>query len=315
MGIVRTLLGDVEAGALGITYFHEHMISQPPRHFAGWERDLILDDVDAAVRELESFAAVGGTCIVDATTIDYGRDTAATAEVARRSTVHVVGTSGYNKAAYFTPDIESATLEQLEERLAAEVDVGLDGTPCRAGILKLGTSYYHMTPSEERAARAVCRTQLRSGLPLYTHTEAGTFALDQLDLITAEGVDPGRVCIGHLDRNPDPWYIRQVAARGCYVGLDQVSKVRYATDNARIELIIGLIEHGFGGQILVSGDMARRSYLSAWGGGPGLRYIAATYVPRLVTQLHDAGLSPSKAERVGHDLLVENPLAYLAIEH
>lgn len=314
MPSVMTLLGEVEVSQLGITDFHEHLISQPPRQFPGWQPDLVLDDIDAAVRELEAFAAAGGTCIVDATTIDYGRNTRATAEVARRSSVHVIGTAGYNKAAYFTQDIEAATLDDLDERLALEVEAGLDGTTHRPGLLKLGTSYYHMTAAEERAARAVCRTQRRSGLPLYTHTEAGTFALEQLDLIASEGVDPGRVCIGHLDRNPDPWYIRQVAARGSYLGLDQVSKVKYGTDAERIELIADLVRAGCSRRILVGGDMARRSYLSAWGGGPGLRYIATTFVPRLIVQLHDAGLSASRAERVGHDLLVENPRSFLAVQ-
>ncbi len=313
MGIVRTLLGDVEAQALGITYFHEHVISQPPRFFPGWEPDLVLDDVECSAQELADFCAYGGTCVVDATTVDYGRAVQATADAARRSGCLVIATAGYNKAAYFGSSIKGAGADVLEERVARDVDTGIDGTPYRAGILKLGTSYYHMTDDEERAARAVCRVQRRTGLPLYTHTELGTFALEQLALLEQEGLNPGRVCIGHLDRNADPWYIRQVASRGVYLGIDQVSKIRYTTDHARIELIIGLIEGGFGKRILISGDMARRSYLRAYGGGPGLRYILATFVPRLVAQLRERGFRSSEAEQVGQDLLVNNPRTFLAV--
>jgi phosphotriesterase-related protein len=306
-------MGDVDAGSLGIVYFHEHVISQPPRHFPGWEPDLVLDDIECSVRELVDFQANGGSCLVDATTPDYGRVIEATAEVARRSGCHVVATAGYNKAAYFGTDVEDADIDALEERVARDVDLGIDGTEHRAGLLKVGSSYYHMTEAEERAARAVCRVQRRTGLPLYTHTEIGTFALEQLVLIKEERLDPERVCIGHLDRNPDPWYLRQVAAHGVYVGIDQVSKVRYAPDSVRIDLIIALLEAGFGKRILVSGDMARRSYLRSYGGGPGLRYIAGTFIPRLVAQLRERGFPPGRAEQVGQDLAINNPRTFLAV--
>jgi 5-phospho-D-xylono-1,4-lactonase len=314
MPSVRTILGDVDADSLGIIYFHEHTISQPPRHYAHWEQDLVLDDVAAASRELAEFMSVGGTCVVDGTTIDYGRDAAASAEVARRSGCHVVATAGYNKAAYFTPDIESASLDELAEVIARDANIGMDGTTCRAGILKFGTSYRHMTPAEERAARAVCRVQRATGLPLYTHTEAGTFALEQLELMEGEGVDTARVCVGHLDRNPDLWYLRQIARRGVFIGIDQIAKLKYATDDERIDLIIALIEAGCRRRILISGDMARRSYLTAYGGGPGLQYLAGIFVPRLLHELRRRGLTASDADRVGEELLIQNPRDFLSIQ-
>jgi phosphotriesterase-related protein len=171
-----------------------------------------------------------------------------------------------------------------------------------------------MTPSEERAARAVCRAQRRTGLPLYTHTENGTFALEQIDLLDQEGVDPAAVCIGHLDRNPDAWYVRKVARRGVYVGIDQVAKVKYATEQQRIDLILALVRAGYRSRVLISGDMARRSSFAAYGGGPGFRYIVGTFAPRLVAQLRESGLAAGDAERLRDELLVENPRAYLAVQ-
>ncbi len=314
MPSVRTILGDVDADSLGITYFHEHTISQPPRHYSRWEQDLVLDDVAAAARELAAFTSVGGTCVVDGTTIDYGRNAVASADVARRSGCHVIATAGYNKAAYFTPDIERASLDELEDTITRDANIGMDGTTCRAGILKFGTSYRHMTPAEERAARAACRVQRATGLPLYTHTEAGTFALEQLELIKTERVDKARVCVGHLDRNPDLWHLRQVARQGVFIGIDQVGKLKYATDDWRIDLIVALIEAGCRRRILISGDMARRSYLGAYGGGPGLQYIAGTFVPRLVHELRRRGFTASDADRVGEELLIENPRDFLSIQ-
>lgn len=314
MAVVRTLLGDMPASELGITYFHEHVIAQPPRAWEGWAPDLVLNEVDAAVREIADFEAVGGTCVVDGTAVDYGRDIATTIKVAEQTSCHIVGTAGYNKAGYFPREIEEASLEELEARALRDCRDGMDGTNACAGLLKLGTSYYHMTPAEEHAARAICRVQRATALPLYTHTEAGTFALEQLDMLAEEGVDLEHVCIGHLDRNPDAWYLRQIAKRGVFLGFDQISKIKYFPDSVRAERIIELVDAGYGRRILLSGDMSRRTYLRAYGGGPGYRYITETFVPRVVSELCERGRSPSAAEQIGEDLLVNNPREFLSIQ-
>jgi predicted metal-dependent phosphotriesterase family hydrolase len=46
---VRTVLGDVEPGALGPTYCHEHLMTRPAARFG----DFRLDDEDRAADELE----------------------------------------------------------------------------------------------------------------------------------------------------------------------------------------------------------------------------------------------------------------------
>jgi phosphotriesterase-related protein len=313
MSVVRTLLADIPASILSTTYFHEHLIAQPPRFWEGWAPDLVLDDAEAISREIVDFQAIGGNCIVDGTAVDYGRDIAALIKVAERTHCHIVATAGYNKAPYFPPEIEGASTDQLQERALRDCREGMDGTTSRSGILKFGTSYYHMTRSEERAARAICRVQRATGLPLYTHTESGSFALEQIELLVSEHVDLTHVCIGHLDRNPDPWYLGEVAKTGVFLGFDQISKLKYFPDSVRVERILELVRAGYGRRILLSGDMARRSYLRAYGGGPGYRYIAMSFVPRLVAQFRECGGSTSAAERLGEDLLVNNPREFLTI--
>ena len=49
---VRTVLGDIEPGALGITYAHEHLVILASRT-TEQSPDLLLDSVDDAVRELD----------------------------------------------------------------------------------------------------------------------------------------------------------------------------------------------------------------------------------------------------------------------
>lgn len=311
---VRTILGDVPSKSLGVTYAHEHTVSQPPRHYKLWEPDLILDSVPNGIREVLDFKEAGGSCIVDASAIDYGRNVPGMVEIAEKTGVHIVATSGFNKGAYFTPEIEAMSEEDIFHLISKEATQGMDEAGHKPGILKFGTSYNFMTPAEERAARAVCKVQKATGLPLYTHTETGTLALDQLTLLRDEHVDLERVCIGHLDRNPDPYYIRQVLRSGVFIGIDQISKIKYHTEATRIDLIKYLIRIGYGKRILVSGDMARRSYLRSYGGGPGFTYILKSFIPRLKDELLEDGMAAARVDSIVEDLLVNNPRDFLEVE-
>ncbi len=310
MARVQTVLGDVAPETLGPTYHHEHVLSSPPARIVEKDPDLVLDSMDAIVAEIEDFEALGGNTICDASAIDYGRNIQGLVEVARRVDVNIVATAGFNKALFFDPWVEDTPLEDLHERLVREITEGIDGTDHRAGQLKFGTSYGHMTPAEEKTARAACRAQRDTHAPLFTHTESGTLALDQLALMKEEGVDTSRVCIGHLDRNPDLWMIRQVARSGAFVSIDQVSKVKYYTDQVRIDLIIELVRLGLQKQILVGGDLARRSYLRAYGGGPGFAYILGHFFPRLQEEMAERGFSAASIDGVVEDLTINNPRRY-----
>jgi predicted metal-dependent phosphotriesterase family hydrolase len=53
----------------------------------------------------------------------------------------------------------------------------------------------------------------------------------------------------------------------------------------------------------VSGDMGRRSYLRAYGGGPGFEHILGTFVPRL----RRAGLDAALVDQI----FVQSPARWL----
>lgn len=304
---IQTVLGDIKPEDMGMTYAHEHLISQPPRRISDLDPDLILDSIDASVQEIALFQNVGGKTICDATAIDYGRNINAIAEVSRRAKINVIATTGFNKALYFEKWISDTPLEQLQERMLKDITLGIDGTNYKAGMLKFGTSYGLMRDDEVKTARAVCRVQRETEAPLFTHTESGTIGLDQIELLKEERVNLERVCIGHQDRNPDIWNIKKIASSGCFISIDQISKVKYYTDQVRIDLIIDLALQGFQRQILISGDLARRSYLKAYGGGPGLGYIAGPFRERLREEMADHKIAAHKIDSIIEDLYINNP--------
>jgi hypothetical protein len=64
-----------------------------------------------------------------------------------------------------------------------------------------------------------------------------------------------------------------LARTGVFLGYDCVGKEQYQPDAERVRFIVRLAEAGHARQVLLAGDMARRRYLRAWGGGPGYPFI------------------------------------------
>jgi phosphotriesterase-related protein len=287
---------------LGFTYSHEHLIAVPPA--SQKDRDLELSDYEKSLQELAYFKEAGGQTLVEASTLDYGRDVSLLASMAEASGVNVVATSGFNKHIYFPDWVGERSIEDISELLVREIMKGVDSTDVRAGFLKSGSSYNLVHPLEEKATRAVARAQLETGAPVWLHTEAGTMGMEMLDILEEEGVDPGKVAVGHCDRNADPYYHLQLAKRGAYVQFDGPGKVKYYPDSARVGLIKNLLEHGYLERLLISGDMGRQSYLHAYGGGPGFPYILTKFIPRLL----DEGLGKQEIDLI----FVENPAHWLA---
>lgn len=301
MKFARTVCGDIQAEEMGFTYPHEHLYAVPPT--CQKDRDLEVSDYEGSVAELKLFKSVGGQTLVEASTLDYGRNLSLLKKMSEETGVHVIATTGFNKHIYYPNWVEEKSTEEISDILADDILEGRDGI--RAGFIKIGTYYNMIHPLEEKTAVAAAQAQKRCGAPIWGHTEAGTMGMELLDILARENVDFSTVALGHLDRNPDEYYLLKLADRGIYIQFDGPGKVKYYPDSIRVALIKLLISHGYADQLLISGDMGRASYLEGYGGGPGFRYIKTKFIPRLL----DEGVD----EDVIHKIFVENPKRWLAV--
>ena len=95
------------------------------------------------------------------------------------------------------------------------------------------------------------------------------------------------------------------AARGGFnIGYDCISKEHYEPEAKRIEFTKRLVDEGYGDQIVLSGDIARQSYLTSYGGGPGFTYILWRFVP----WMWKTGITRESTD----GLLVDNPARIFA---
>jgi 5-phospho-D-xylono-1,4-lactonase len=302
----RTVRGDVDVADLGATYGHEHLLTAPRGLAHRDDEDLRLDDEARAVRELASFRAADGGALLEATTPEMGRDPEGLRRVSEASEVHVVAVTGHICEEYWRGalDPDRSSVGRLADRFVHELTVGMDGTDVRAGAVKAGTSADRVTAGERKVLLAAAEAQRSTGAPITTHTTGGTMGLEQVRILEGAGADLEHLCIGHLDRRlrwPDHLAL---AREGIFLGYDCVGKEQYQPDAERVRFLRRLLEEGYGHRVLLAGDMARRRYLRAWGGGPGYGYILGEFAGRL----RRSGV-PGRAIT---DLLVRNPARFLA---
>ena len=310
--IIRTVLGDISPSSLGVTLGHDHLMTHPPSTVT--DADLVMDDVDAAVRELEAFRRGGGGAVVEMTTVDYGRDTAELEEVSRRSGVHVIAATGFNKGVFADRLTSSRTVDEIGAWMMREVREAITAftseqprkefSQARAGIIKASSGLNGANDNELKVFEAATAAHHATNAPIGTHTEKGTWGLEQAQFFLGCGVPAGKVLIGHLDLKPELPYLMEVARTGVNLGFDQFGKEKYLPDRTRVELISRLCEAGFSRQLILGGDMARKSYFKAYGGGPGLEHVPTT----IRNMLLEVGLPPETVQ----DLLEGNARRWLS---
>jgi len=304
--VVRTILGDIAPAEMGRTYAHEHLLWSVPPPYDSHDLDLRLDSVEAAIRELTLFKTAGGHSLVEMTTPELRRAPREMRAISEATGVHIIAATGHHKGLFSEAYTAGLSVDTIAAQMIRDLTEGMDDTDIKAGVIKIGTGEGGPSESEVKVIRAAGIAHRETGAPVSTHTEAGAYALEQIRLLREAGAAPERMLIGHLDRRLDWDYHLQIARTGAYMGFDQISKEKYFPDRERITFIKRLIEAGYGRQILLSGDLARKSNWPSYGfgNGPGLTYILWCFVPRML----EAGISPQAVD----DLLIHNPARFFA---
>ncbi len=304
--IVRTVLGDVAPEELGATYAHEHLIIDSPTVSRQWP-NIHLPSVDDAVAELEACAKAGVGAVIDAMPAGSGRDVRRLVDVSSRSGIHVIAATGMHTRKYYE-GVEWADdpAELLADRFTAEIIDSADGVPARAGIMKVAMSGALATPWEGKLFEAAAMVHSRTRAPVITHCEQGQGAIEQIRMLTSAGVPADRILLSHTDKKPDAGYHREILSTGARVEYDQSLRQHLESNTDTAELISAMWQAGFGHQILLGTDGARRSLWSTLGGRPGLAWLKSDF-PRILGRhgIDDAGVET---------MLVVNPSRFLAFD-
>jgi phosphotriesterase-related protein len=318
MQAVQTVLGPCAPEELGLALMHEHLVVG----WAGWEvhrredRAARGDYKARCIERLHELRELGVRALVDPCPIDLGRDVELAAEVAAATGVKIVCATGLYKEnegapAYFRFRTSfGRAAEEMTEAFVRELTEGIDDTGIRAGVIKVATGPNRITPYEEQVLRAAARAHRTTGAPITTHTDDGTMGVEQLAILTAEGVAPSAIIVGHSCGSSNLDYHLRMLDQGAYLGFDRFGLEVLHPDRARTAALIGLLGVGFSRQIVLSHDS-----VWCWRGRPPAipPHLAEIWQPthlfkRILPRLREAGAT----EETIRTMLVENPRRYFA---
>jgi 5-phospho-D-xylono-1,4-lactonase len=301
---IMTVTGWIDPDQLKKTYGHEHLYTTATEKVVAENEKMALTDIEKVAVDLNLFKELGGNCIVEVTTMDYGRNVEKLKEISKRSGVFIVASGGFNKGTYNRAFLENQDPQLIAGNLIKEIREGVDDTGISPGILKIGTSQNIIHPWELVGIKAVSLAHKATGIPITTHTQAGSMAKEQLDEFELMGVNLSKVLIGHMDQLDDFDVHVQCIQRGAYLGYDSLPKKKYDTQQRAIDFICRLAKMNLHTHILISGDYARQDYFKGYGGELGLDYILSTFADNF---LQECSLRALDGHKILADLLIHNP--------
>ena len=264
MTTVQTARGPIPTTDLGVVLMHEHVFVLSPEIIAnypeGWG-DEAAREADA-VEKLNALKAVGVDTIVDPTVIGLGRYIPRIQRVAAQTDLQIVVATGvytYNDVPmyfHFTgPGTGMGGPETMTDLFVRDITEGIAGTGVKAAILKCATDEPGVTPGVERVLRAVAQAHVRTGVPITTHTHAGTRrGLEQQRIFAEEGVDLTRVIIGHSGDTTDLDYLEELIAAGSYLGMDRFGLDFLLSFSDRVDTVARMCERGHADKMVLSHD-------------------------------------------------------------
>src|SRR5256885_1236597 len=254
MATVETALGPVSTTDLVPTLMPENAVTRSPGVQENWphlwDRNGILAIAEQKMADLYSR---GIRSLVDLTTVDLGRDIDLILGVARRARVHIIVATGvwWMPPRYFS----AHGVDAVAELFIHDITRGIGSSGVKAAIIKCATDTAGVTSVIENILRASARAQKATGVPISTHTwAAGRSGEAQQAIFAQEGVDLGRVIIGHSGDSDDLGYLRGLMERGSTIGMDRFGLEHFLPTARRVEVLARLCAEGYAGQMVLSHD-------------------------------------------------------------
>lgn len=320
MSQVQTVRGPVPVESLGTVLMHEHVFvlsEEIRRNYPElWNEEQRVADAVARLRALKHR---GVDTIVDPTVLGLGRDIERVARVNAQVDLNIVPATGlytYDDVPFFFrlhgPGTMLGGADVMIDMFVQDITEGIAGTAIKAAFLKCAIEE-RLTPGVERVMVAVAEAHKRTGVPITVHTNPShRTGLVAQEVLRREGVDLGRVVIGHSGDTADLGYLHELIDNGSYVGMDRFGLDVFLPGDQRVDTVAKLAAEGLADRMVLAQDASCHiDWLP-----PGVReQVAPNWV---FTHLHDDVLPALRAAGVTDEqlntMLVDNPRRYFSPE-
>lgn len=272
--MIQTVTGVLDENEVRNTLSHEHFVFGKPGVYG--DKGNCYDRETAFLHGLEMLKMTDKydvNLMVDATTIECGRDPYLLKKLSEKTGVSVVCSTGFFKdegealaclkSLSYCCDLE----DYLKDLFALEITKGIGSAGVKAGVIKTASSLGEIKPLEQVIFAAAAEAQKITGVPLLTHCDRGTMGVEQTEFLLSWGVDPKKVIIGHMSSSHDMKEVKRIMDKGVYAAFDQfgiLSIPGIPSDEEKMEYLLRLLLDGYEDSIVISHDCCfdRMGYVS-----------------------------------------------------
>ena len=298
---IMTITGPIKASEMGKTLIHEHFlvdfIGADKINYNRWNRDDVVKKVLPYLQEVKQH---GVKTIFDCTPAYLGRDIILLKTLSDKSGIQIVTNTGYYGAVdnkYLPAHAFTETAEQLASRWIAEFEKGIEGTNSKPGFMKISVNPGSLSELHKKLVRAAGITHLATGLTICSHTGPAIPAMEEIELLKANRIDPSAFVWVHAQAEKDKDFHQKAASLGSWVSLDGIAWGDY--DNYA-DSILRLKNANLLNRVLISHDAGWYKPEETGGGNfTGFTNIFTQLLPILESK----GFTKADVEQ----LLVKNP--------
>ena len=288
--------------------YHEHAF-QVSELLKGDE----LDKIENSIKEFKDLYESGFEGYVDATPLFLGRNIEGLATLIEQTNLKVFPVTGFHHSGHYASDLReqimSKGLDFWVEKISSEINLGmaynensfLNGdvtnySKIRARVLKVGLRKNH-SDFEIFTLNTMRMVYQNYRIALKIHLDGDCDQREIANRLVDLGFDPSSVVLAHIDRSINYEIFDELTAKGFFLGFDSFIR---SSESEIIKIYEAILRYP--NNILIGGDLARSSRYLAYGGKPGLKYVAETVIKK-IREISDEDLL--------NKLLVENPKRWL----
>jgi phosphotriesterase-related protein len=262
---IQTVAGQIESADMGLTLTHEHLLGDvtswwhPPLDDSPRSRELvdekvsisniwelkhdpfinkdnlIVQDVELAIKEVQRFADQGGKTIIETSGYNDGRNPEGLATISKRTGLNIIMGTGYYLDGSQSEANDAKSERDIANDLIRDITEGAPGTKVKSGIIgEIGVGS-EFTARERKSLAGSCIAQRETHLPMQIHMPAWFRLGDEvLDLCAAHGVPMESIVLCHSNPSGnDHAYQTRLLKRGAYLQYDMIGmQVFYADQQA-----------------------------------------------------------------------------------
>jgi phosphotriesterase-related protein len=227
--------------------------------------------------KLEELRRLGCRRLLECTPNFLGRDPELLARLSDAAGIEIWSNTGLYGAAEhkFVPAFaRTESAAQLAKLWIAETR-----EPWRPRFIKIGVNRGPLDEIDRKLVRAAAITSRETGLTIASHTGDGAAAIEQLEIVTAERLSPGKFVWVHAQNERDHSVHDKVARAGAWVEFDGIGP---ETADFHLECVRFMAAKALLRRTLLSQDSGWY-HVGELGGGEfrGYTYLYTDFLPRL----------------------------------